>query len=135
MLVLTLIDIPTAKPPAVIDVAPKYLKPNMSLTNNQQQTEREPLTSISPWPILQKVIREEFKQCTVITIAHRLDTILDSDFILVMNNGSVTEFAPPQELLSDESSCFFKLLNGLEAACDAPPTITRPHCIISFVVR
>ena len=80
-------------------------------------------------------MREEFKQCTVITVTHRLDTILDSDFILVMNNGSVTEFAPPQELLSDESSCFSKLLNGLEAVCDASMTIAGLHCIISFVMR
>ena len=80
-------------------------------------------------------MREEFKQCTVITVTHRLDTILDSDFILVMNNGSVTEFAPPQELLSDESSCFSKLLNGLEVFCEALMIITRLHCIISFVMH
>ena len=79
-------------------------------------------------------MREEFKQCTVITVAHRLDTILDSDFILVMNNGSVAEFAPPKELLSDESSCFSKLLNGLEVVCEA----SRYHLIcyaLNYVSR
>ena len=80
-------------------------------------------------------MREEFKQCTVITVAHRLDTILDSDFILVMNNGSVTEFAPPQELLGDESSCFSKLLKGLEVVCESSMTITRLHHVISFVMH
>ena len=58
------------------------------------------------------MIRAEFQHCTVITIAHRLDTIMDSDYILVMHDGSVAEFAPPKELLALENGLFTSLVNG-----------------------
>ena len=55
---------------------------------------------------IQKTLREAFPGCTIVTIAHRIDTILDSDKILVMKDGLVEEFAPPQVLLQDETSTF-----------------------------
>jgi ATP-binding cassette subfamily C (CFTR/MRP) protein 1 len=48
---------------------------------------------------IQRVIREEFANATCITIAHRLNTIMDSDFILVMDDGQVAEYGTPQNLL------------------------------------
>ena len=56
--------------------------------------------------ILQNMIRSEFQGCTVLTIAHRLDTIIDSDYILVMDKGSCAEFGKPQELLQVEDGLF-----------------------------
>ncbi|OJJ95656.1 hypothetical protein ASPACDRAFT_1875772 [Aspergillus aculeatus ATCC 16872] len=53
--------------------------------------------------LIQKVIRERFKECTVITIAHRLDTILDSDRVLLLDHGEVVEFDSPAALLGGES--------------------------------
>ena len=38
--------------------------------------------------ILQKIIREEFANCTVITVAHRVPTVVDSDMVLVLSNGA-----------------------------------------------
>ncbi|KAJ2546948.1 hypothetical protein EV175_005411, partial [Coemansia sp. RSA 1933] len=48
---------------------------------------------------MQSIIRKEFTDCTVLTIAHRLDTILDSDRILVVHNGEIVEFDTPANLL------------------------------------
>ena len=48
---------------------------------------------------LQLIIRSEFKNATCITIAHRLNTIMDSDYILVMDDGKAAEFDSPHELL------------------------------------
>jgi ABC-type multidrug transport system fused ATPase/permease subunit len=50
--------------------------------------------------LIQRIIREEFAKHTILTIAHRLDTIRDSDTILVMNKGKVVEFGTPDELLA-----------------------------------
>ena len=44
-----------------------------------------------------------FTGATRLTIAHRIDTILDSDLILVLDQGTVAEFAPPVELLARDS--------------------------------
>mmetsp|Transcript_50015 Transcript_50015/g.50860 ORF Transcript_50015/g.50860 Transcript_50015/m.50860 type:complete len:611 (+) Transcript_50015:47-1879(+) len=49
---------------------------------------------------IQKVMRKEFFKSTCITIAHRINTIMDSDLIMVMDNGKVVEFDTPQTLLS-----------------------------------
>ena len=48
---------------------------------------------------IQRVIRTEFKQSTCITVAHRINTILDSDYILVMDDGRAEEFDTPDNLL------------------------------------
>ena len=49
---------------------------------------------------IQRTLREDFHGCTVLTIAHRVNTIMDdSDKILVMKEGRVGEYAPPEELL------------------------------------
>ncbi|KAJ2865042.1 ATP-binding cassette glutathione S-conjugate transporter ycf1 [Coemansia aciculifera] len=62
--------------------------------------------------IMQSVIRQEFKDCTVLTIAHRLNTIMDSDRILVMDEGKVAEFDTPANLLARDSH-FSKLIESM----------------------
>jgi len=47
--------------------------------------------------LIQKTIRTEFEDCTVVTIAHRLNTIIDSDRIGVVSNGKMIEFDSPKE--------------------------------------
>ena len=55
---------------------------------------------------IQTTIRQAFTGCTIITIAHRVNTIMDSNKILVMDNGQVAEFDSPEELLKNEDSVF-----------------------------
>ncbi|EDK40781.2 hypothetical protein PGUG_04879 [Meyerozyma guilliermondii ATCC 6260] len=59
--------------------------------------------------VLQETIRTEFKDRTILTIAHRLNTILDSDKIIVLENGAVAEFDSPQSLLKNKDSLFYAL--------------------------
>ncbi len=64
---------------------------------------------------IQRTLREAFKNTTVLTIAHRINTIMDSDKILVMKDGVVVEYAPPQELLKDENSIFSEIVRHAES--------------------
>jgi ATP-binding cassette subfamily C (CFTR/MRP) protein 1 len=64
---------------------------------------------------IQLTLREAFAGCTVLTIAHRINTIMDSDKILVMKDGLAEEFAPPQTLLQDKTSLFSEIVRHAEA--------------------
>lgn len=63
---------------------------------------------------IQQTLRNAFFGCTVLTIAHRVNTIMDSDKILVMKDGIAAEFASPQELLNDEMSLFSDIVRNAE---------------------
>ena len=52
---------------------------------------------------MQRVIREEFRTCAVLTIAHRVHTIVDYDKVLVMDKGRIVEAGNPGALASRES--------------------------------
>ena len=58
------------------------------------------------------MIRQNFAQATVLTIAHRLNTVMDSDRIMVMDNGVVAEFDAPSALLEKEKG----ILKGMVEA-------------------
>ena len=55
---------------------------------------------------IQETIRKNFQECTVLTIAHRLETIMDSDRVLVMSEGRVVEYDSPSVLLEKSDSTF-----------------------------
>ena len=59
---------------------------------------------------IQKTIRTQFGDCTVITVAHRIHTIIDSDRVVVMEMGEVKEFDTPAELLKNPKSMFSQLV-------------------------
>lgn len=59
--------------------------------------------------LIQKTIREQFENSTVLTIAHRINTVLHCDRIMVMEKGSMIEFDTPQNLLNTPTSVFYSL--------------------------
>jgi len=69
--------------------------------------------------LIQATIRNEFKNCTMLTIAHRINTIIDADRVLVMDLGRVAEFDTPGNLLANEKGAFTSLVN------DTGPEVSR----------
>ena len=68
--------------------------------------------------MIQNVIRKEMAECTVLTIAHRLDTVLEYDRIMVLDNGEIVEFDQPDVLLQRRdgflSELYFSFQGGKE---------------------
>ncbi|XP_027171369.1 ABC transporter C family member 10-like [Coffea eugenioides] len=60
--------------------------------------------------ILQKTIRAEFADCTVITVAHRIPTVMDCTKVLAISEGKLVEYDEPMELMKREGSLFGKLV-------------------------
>ena len=61
---------------------------------------------------IQEMIGKHFKESTMVVIAHRLNTIMGSDRVLVMDAGRVAEMAPPQELQRTPGSIFARLVEA-----------------------
>lgn len=64
--------------------------------------------------LIQTAIRDSFSDCTVITIAHRLQTIIDSDRIMCMDKGTLINYGAPIDLLNDESTILHDLVYSLD---------------------
>jgi ATP-binding cassette subfamily C (CFTR/MRP) protein 1 len=62
--------------------------------------------------LIQQTIRSEFAHCTRLTIAHRINTIIDSDRILVMDKGEVAEFDTPKNLVQRQNGLFLDMIKG-----------------------
>uniref|UniRef100_A0A8D2DAV1 Multidrug resistance-associated protein 1-like n=1 Tax=Sciurus vulgaris TaxID=55149 RepID=A0A8D2DAV1_SCIVU len=59
--------------------------------------------------LVQNTIRKEFSDCTILTIAHRLHSIIDSDRVLVLDSGRIIEFGAPQHLIH-QKGLFFRMI-------------------------
>ncbi|CAH2053137.1 unnamed protein product, partial [Thlaspi arvense] len=66
--------------------------------------------------IIQRIIREEFADCTVITVAHRVPTVIDSDMVMVLSFGDLVEYDEPWKLMETDSY-FSKLVAEYWASC------------------
>ncbi|XP_048836747.1 multidrug resistance-associated protein 5 isoform X1 [Brienomyrus brachyistius] len=64
--------------------------------------------------LIQETIRSAFLDCTTLTIAHRLHTVLNCDRVMVLNQGQVVEFDEPSKLLANENSRFCAMLAAVE---------------------
>jgi ATP-binding cassette subfamily C (CFTR/MRP) protein 4 len=82
------------------------------IRNNKILVMDEATANVDPHTdaLIQNTIREKFADCTVLTIAHRLHTVMDSDKILVMSAGCVEEFDHPYALLKKEGGILHNLV-------------------------
>ncbi|GMQ05640.1 hypothetical protein CsSME_00050590 [Camellia sinensis var. sinensis] len=60
--------------------------------------------------IIQKTIRTKFDECTVITVAHRIPTVMDCTMVLTISDGQLVECDEPMKLMSKEESLFGQLV-------------------------
>jgi ABC-type multidrug transport system fused ATPase/permease subunit len=66
--------------------------------------------------LIQGMIREKLKDCTILTIAHRLNTIIDSDRVVVLEGGNLGEYGPPDELKTKPGGIFAQMWATFEEA-------------------
>ncbi|XP_066562799.1 ATP-binding cassette sub-family C member 4 [Amia ocellicauda] len=90
----------------LVCLARAILRKNCILIIDEATANVDPRTD----ELIQKTIREKFKDCTVLTIAHRLNTIIDSDRILVLEAGRINEYDEPYVLLQNNDSIFYKMV-------------------------
>lgn len=62
--------------------------------------------------VIQKMVRKHFKDVTVLTIAHRLNTIMDSTKVLVLDKGAVAQYDSPANLLEDHTGIFHSMVEA-----------------------
>ncbi|KAI5634884.1 ABC transporter domain-containing protein [Phthorimaea operculella] len=86
----------------LVCLARAILRSNKILIMDEATANVDPQTDA----LIQNTIRKAFASCTVITIAHRLNTIIDSDRVLVMDKGQAVEFDTPYALLNNPKSLF-----------------------------
>ncbi|XP_058458133.1 probable multidrug resistance-associated protein lethal(2)03659 [Malaya genurostris] len=80
----------------LVCLARAILRENKILVMDEATANVDPQTD----KLIQETIREKFNACTVLTIAHRLNTVMDSDKVLVMDAGRCIEFGTPYELMT-----------------------------------
>uniref|UniRef100_UPI003AAC75F7 ATP-binding cassette sub-family C member 4-like n=1 Tax=Centroberyx gerrardi TaxID=166262 RepID=UPI003AAC75F7 len=89
----------------LVCLARAILRKNRILIIDEATANVDPRTD----ELIQKTIRDKFRECTVLTIAHRLNTIIDSDRILVLDSGTIQELDRPYTLLQNKESALFKM--------------------------
>ncbi|XP_041637493.1 multidrug resistance-associated protein 4 [Cheilinus undulatus] len=115
----------------LVCLARAILRKNRILIIDEATANVDPRTD----ELIQKTIRDKFRECTVLTIAHRLNTIIDSDRILVLDAGKIHAYDEPYTLLQDPEGIFAKMVQQtgkqeatalLQAAKQAFDSRSRP---------
>uniref|UniRef100_A0A667ZZN8 Cystic fibrosis transmembrane conductance regulator n=1 Tax=Myripristis murdjan TaxID=586833 RepID=A0A667ZZN8_9TELE len=116
----------------LVCLARAILRKNRVLIIDEATANVDPRTD----ELIQQTIREKFRECTVLTIAHRLNTIIDSDRILVLDAGQIHAYDEPYTLLQDPDGIFYKMVQQtgkqeaaalLEAAKQVNTTLNNTH--------
>ncbi|KAF5287552.1 hypothetical protein FQA39_LY15881 [Lamprigera yunnana] len=90
----------------LICLARAILRNNKILILDEATANVDPRTDA----LIQRTIRKKFANCTVLTIAHRLNTVMDSDKVLVMDAGTMVQFDHPYNLLQDDNGIFYGMV-------------------------
>ncbi len=72
--------------------------------------------------LIQKTLRQHFQHATTISIAHKIQTIMDSDRVMVFENGELKEFDSPSQLLANRDSFFSQLVQSVLKVGDVFPS-------------
>ncbi|KAI3365805.1 hypothetical protein L3Q82_000804 [Scortum barcoo] len=96
----------------LVCLARAVLRKNRILIIDEATANVDPRTD----ELIQKTIRDKFRECTVLTIAHRLNTIIDSDRILVLDSGVIQELDSPSTLLQNKEGALYKMVQQMGQA-------------------
>ncbi|KAI4581567.1 hypothetical protein MJG53_010010 [Ovis ammon polii x Ovis aries] len=96
----------------LVCLARVILKKNQMLIIDKATSNVDPRTD----ELIKKAIHKKFAQCTVVTITHRLSTIIDNDMVMVLDSGTVKEYSPPHDLLQNSESLFYTMVQQLGEA-------------------
>ncbi|XP_058974144.1 ATP-binding cassette sub-family C member 4 isoform X2 [Musca domestica] len=99
----------------LICLARAVLRNNKILVLDEATANVDPQTDT----LIQQTIRIKFKHCTVLTVAHRLQTVMDSDRILVMDAGQAKEFDIPYVLLRNPNGALRQMVEATGSEADA----------------
>ncbi|RHN38804.1 putative xenobiotic-transporting ATPase [Medicago truncatula] len=77
--------------------------------------------------VIQDIICQEFNNRTVVTIAHRIHTVIDSDLVLVLSDGRIAEYDEPSKLLEREDSFFYKLIKEYSSRSHSFNNLATQH--------
>nr|CAD7430331.1 unnamed protein product [Timema monikensis] len=98
----------------LVCLARAIVKNNRILVLDEATANVDPQTDA----LIQHTIRRKFEECTVLTIAHRLHTVMDSDKVLVMDAGTMVEFDHPRNLLSNPQGYFSQMVEQTGSAME-----------------
>uniref|UniRef100_A0A8D0RJ96 Multidrug resistance-associated protein 4 n=1 Tax=Sus scrofa TaxID=9823 RepID=A0A8D0RJ96_PIG len=104
----------------LVSFARAILRKNKILIIDKATSNVDPRTD----ELIKRKVREKFAQCTVLTITNRLSTVIDSEQVMVLDSGRQVEFSRPYELLQDEESLFYNMVQHLREAEATAPTET-----------
>uniref|UniRef100_A0A3Q2GHS4 Multidrug resistance-associated protein 4 n=1 Tax=Cyprinodon variegatus TaxID=28743 RepID=A0A3Q2GHS4_CYPVA len=115
----------------LVCLARALLRENRILVIDEATANVDPRTD----SLIQRTIRNKFQECTVLTIAHRLNTIIDCDRILVLDAGRIQDYDEPYILLQNQDGLFYQMLQQTGKAEAASLLQTAKQVSISVQVQ